>query len=427
MRPAAVIITIVLTLVLGLVPCATAAEKGALRAGAARIDITPSENTPLPMAGYSGRQDGHQGVRDHLYVRAIVVDDGSTQAALVGTDAIFIDHATWEALARRIEKETGIPQEQILLSATHTHAGPNLRRLRNEESGPGADYLAHFDDKLVAAVREAQGRLEPARMGLGTGEAHVNMNRRARLANGGWWLGANPEGPSDKTVAVVKFETAGGEPLALFVNYAVHGTVLGPRNFQISGDLPGATSRFVEKHFGGDVVVPWTSAAAGDQDPLYRVGDNFDQVDILGRILAEEVIRVADEIKTSPRMRIGAMQRVIHCPGKKNPPGPNRRPDLNYQFLDADPTPIRLSLIMLNHVAITGVSGEVLTGINTRLKRESPLAGTVMVTHTNGASGYIPDDAAYDRISYEIVVSRVKRGCAEDAIVNGLLDMIDSL
>ena len=170
-----------------------------------------------------------------------------------------------------------------------------------------------------------------------------------------------------------------------------------------------------------------TSAAAGDQDPLYRVGDNFDHVDILGRILGEEVIRVADRIQTSPRMRIAGMQRVINCPGKKNPPGPNRRDDLNYQFLDADPTPIRLSLIMLNHIAITGVSGEVLTGINTRLKRESPLAGTIMVTHANGSSGYIPDDAAYDQISYEIVVSRVKRGCAEDAIVNGLLDMIDSL
>jgi len=419
--------TIALTLVLSLVPAERAAGKGTLRAAATRIDITPPENTPLPMAGYASREDGHKGVHDRLYVRAIVVDDGSTQAALVVADAIFVDHAAWEALAPRIEKETGIPKEQILLSATHTHAGPNLPRLRGADPGPGAEYLAQFDDWVVAAIRDAQARLEPARMGFGTGKAHVNMNRRARLPNGGWWLGANPEGPSDKTVAVLKFETAAGRPLAVLVNYAVHGTVLGTRNYEISGDLPGATSRFVEEHFGGSVVVPWTSAAAGDQDPLYRVGDNFGNADILGRILGEEVIRVAGEIKTSARMRIGGMQRVITCPGKKNPPGPNRRDDLNYQFLDADPTPIRLTAIMLNHVAITGVSGEVLSGINTRLKRESPLAGTVMVTHANGSSGYIPDDAAYDQISYEIVVSRVKRGCAEDAIVNGLLDMIDSL
>jgi len=427
MRIAAVVTAISVAVSWGAAVPAGAAEKGSLRAGAAIVDITPAEETPLPMAGYAGRERGHQGVHDRLYVRAIVVDDGSTQAALVGTDAIFIDDASWETLAPRIEKETGIPQNQILLSATHTHAGPNFRRLRGEGSGPGADYLNRFENKVTAAVRQAQSRLVPARMGFGTGEAHVNMNRRARLPNGGWWLGVNPDGPSDKTVAVLKFETFGGEPIALYVNYAVHGTVLGQRNLQISGDLPGATSRFVEERLGSDVVVAWTSAAAGDQDPLYRVGDNFDHVDVLGRILGEEVVRVTEGIKTSPRMRIAGMQRVVTCPGKKNPPGPRRRPELDYQFLDAEPTSIRLSLLLLNHVAVTGVSGEVLTGINTRLKRESPLAGTVMVTHANGASGYIPDDAAYDQISYEIVVSRVKRGCAEDAVVNGLLDMIDSL
>jgi hypothetical protein len=51
----------------------------------------------------------------------------------------------------------------------------------------------------------------------------------------------------------------------------------------------------------------------------------------------------------------------------------------------------------------------------------------MMLTHANGRSGYIPDDAAYERISYEIVSSRVKQGCAEDAIVKGLVDMMDAL
>jgi hypothetical protein len=47
-----------------------------------------------------------------------------------------------------------------------------------------------------------------------------------------------------------------------------------------------------------------------------------------------------------------------------------------------------------------------------------------MVTHANGSSGYLPDDAAYDQASYEIVSSRVKRGCAENAIVNGFVEMM---
>jgi hypothetical protein len=403
-------------------------QKGALRAGAARVEITPAEDAALPMSGYSGRQEGHQGVHDPLHVRVIVVDDGQSRAAVVGLDLSSIGHAFWEEMAPRIARETGIPARNILLTATHTHAGPSLGALSDDDpTTRGGRYLAEVQEKIVTAVQRAKEALQPARMGFGTGEARVNMNRRARMADGGWWLGHNPEGPSDKTVAVLKFESTAGKPLALFVNYAVHGTVLGPRNFMISGDLPGATSLIVEKHFGGDVVVPWTSAAAGDQDPIYRVGESFDAVSALGQILAEEVIRVAEGIRTSPRMSIRAAQKVIECPGKKNPPGPNRRKDLNYEFVDADPTAIRLSLLMLNHVALAGVSGEILTPIGTRLKEESPFAATMMLTHCNGSSGYLPDDASYDQISYEIVVSRVKRGCAEAAIVGGLLDMMDGL
>ncbi len=96
------------------------------------------------------------------------------------------------------------------------------------------------------------------------------------------------------------------------------------------------------------------------------------------------------------------------------------------QQFNAAPVTIRLSLLMINQVAITGVSGEVLTMIAQRLKKESPLSRTLMVTNCNGYNSYIPDDAAYDEVSYEIVSAPMKRGCAENAIVNGLLEMMDT-
>ena len=80
---------------------------------------------------------------------------------------------------------------------------------------------------------------------------------------------------------------------------------------------------------------------------------------------------------------------------------------------------------MIGHVALAGVSGEVLTKIAERLKSESPFSLTLMLTHCNGSSGYLPDDDAYKQISYEIAVSRVQKGCAEGGIVNGILDMMD--
>jgi hypothetical protein len=405
---------------------ALAATLPDLRAGAARIDITPREGSALPMSGYAGRKEGFREIHDRLYARAIVAAAGEVEVAIVVADLIGFSHRLWERFTGRIAAESGIRADHILLAGTHTHGGPALGTYSGEpQSAEQTAYLDELEKKLAAAAVEARGNLRPARIGFGTGKASVNINRRAKMAAGDWWLGLNPEGPSDKTVAVVRFETHDGAPFAFLINYAVHGTVLGPRNMAISADLPGAASRLVEEHFGDRVVAVFTAGASGDQDPIYRVGTDFEQVAALGRILGEEVLRVAGQIRTSPRGRIGAAQRVVSCPGKRSPDGPRRRTDGRYEFVDADPVDIRLSLLMLDHIAVAGVSGEVLTRIGEKLKAASPFSRTFMVTHANGSSGYLPDDDAYDQVSYEIVTARVKRGCAEQAIVNNLVAMME--
>ncbi len=384
-----------------------------LRVGAARVEITPAADAALPMSGYAGRKDGHRSVHDPLYVRAVVLEAGARRAAIVSADLIGFSHEFWAHVAGRLAAEHRIPVSHLLLAATHTHGAPSLRDA----------YAQRVEDSLSAAVAQAASRLAPGRVGMGVGRANVNVNRRALQANGSWYLGINPDGPSDKTVAVVKFESAAGVPLAMFVNYGVHGTALGMRNSAITADLPGATSRWVERHFGDKVVVPWTSGAGGDQCPIYdRLDDRFDGMEAMGRILGDEVIRVAASITTTGRVSLGGAQKVVTCPGQKAVPGLTK--GAPPAFVDAAATSIRLSLLRINDIALTGVSGEVLTLIGQRTKSESPTSNTIMVTHCNGSSGYLPDDAAYARVSYEIKSARVKPGCAETAIVKGLVQMI---
>jgi hypothetical protein len=403
-----------------------AADKGILRAGAAKVDITPAADAALQMSGYANRTAGFKGIHDDLNVRAIVVDDGSAQAAIISYEIIGLSNAFWEKMTERITRETGIARDHIVLASVHTHAAPSTGVYDRGQLAPNqAAYIARLEEAILESVRRAKSALQPARIGFRTGKAKVNMNRRASNGEGGWMLGNNPDGVSDKTVAVIRFENLTGEPFAIFSNYGVHGTVMGPGNLQISSDLPGATSRFVERHYGGKVISAWTSGTAGDQDPIYRTGTDFQNVTALGSILGEEVVRIADAIKTTNRAHIHASQRVVTCPGKRTvqAPGPGRE----YKFEDSDPVAIRLSLLVINDIAIAGVAGEVLTNVGLRLKKESPFNHTLMVTHCNGSSGYLPDDAAYDQVSYEIVTTRVKRGCAEDAIVNGLLAMMGEL
>jgi hypothetical protein len=185
----------------------------------------------------------------------------------------------------------------------------------------------------------------------------------------------------------------------------------------------GAGLRLRPEEAGADVVALWTSGAAGDQNPVsLAAGEDFTLVDAFGKMLGEEAVRVSARIRTAPQASIRGAQRVITCPGRRLAPGPRTPGEFNFE--DADRVSIRLGLLMVNEIVLAGVSGEVLTGIARRLKGESPFSHTIMVTHANGSSGYIPDDAAYGQISYEITTARLKPGCAENAIVDSFLEMM---
>jgi Neutral/alkaline non-lysosomal ceramidase, N-terminal len=424
------------------------APQGKLLVGAARVDITPPADASLPMSGYSSRKQGFQKIHDHIYARAIVMSDGTHEAAILSWELIGMPDGVWHEVSQRISKELGIPADNLILAGEHVHSAPTVAGAYTKGTPPTIAYTAKLEDAAFQAVKQAKAKLQPARFGFGTGKAYVNINRREQFPDGEWNLGYNPEGPSDKTVAVLKFETLSGKPIALFINYAVHGVVMGPNNLEVSGDLPGATSRFVEQYYQGEiptrsdggwdlqlqpqekttgsgVVALWTSGAAGDQNPIVMDnGEDFSMVDALGRILGEETVRVANNIKTlSSQASVRGSQRVIHCPGRTVEPGPHPRGV--FKFEDAAPVDIRLSLLMLNSIVLTGVSGEVLTPIYQRLEKESPFHHTIMVTHANGLSGYIPNDATYRQVSYEITTTHLKPGCAEGGIVNGLVDMMN--
>ena len=452
--------------VLFLAASAFGAPRGYLQVGAARVDITPAPDAALPMSGYASRTQGFQRIHDHIYVRAIVLSDGASQAALVAWELIGVPNHVWEELSQRIAKELGIPQDNLLLAAVHDHGAPSLAGMYGHSPSPGAHgqtnpageessaatiaYTTKVENDAFEAVRRAKANLRPAQFGFGTGKAYVNVNRREFFPKmGWWWLGYNAEGPSDKTLAVVKFSDMSGKPIALFINYPVHAVVMGPENLAVTGDLAGATSRFVEQYYQGRIatrsdagwelevgleekaggegpVAIWTSGAAGDQNPITNdEGEDFTMVEGLGRILGEESVRVANSIAMmSSQARIESAQRVITCPGQQVTLGPT--PRTTHTFMDAEPVNIRLSLLKLNDVALTGVSGEVFTRIYQHLKKDSPFTATIMVTHANGSSGYIPSDDAFDPISYENTASHLKPGCAENGIVNGLLKMMGS-
>ena len=434
---------IILAILIAMLPCGVFAQAadGAFKAGAAKVDITP---TQLPK--------NSEGILDRIYARAIVIDNGAARAALVSADVGMLGEPAWRNLSQRVEKELGIPAQNLMMSPTHTHSA----------SGGSADQIFN-------TIKAAKEKLQPARIGYGTGVSYININRNIidRKTNK-WWEGPNYDGPSDKTVAVIKFETTDGEPIAVYYNYACHAVVTGNTDM-VSGDYPGATSRYIEDSFDDKIVAVFSAGAQGDQNPIY-FQQTFDLRDIrikdyakrgqdisnamppggqglnkqdptvkrlldqqkqmiltMGQMLGEEVKRVMREMVTA-RMATGgkifAGQKMISFPGR-NRIGQGRA-GVEAAYQDGPDVQLRLSLLMIDDIAIGGCNTEVFNLIAQRFKRESPIGRSIFVSMANGSgnSGYVPNDAAFGYQTFEVLSSRCKPGYAESAIVNGLLDLI---
>src|SRR6266542_2474929 len=136
----------------------TAAE---FRAGAAAMDITPT-NLPIRTAGNLTLTVVNK-VHDPLHSRALVLDDGSTRVAIAVVDSCMIareDLDTAKAAAARV---TGIPVENVLISATHTHTAPAVYGCHGNDAEP--EYRAWMIPRISESIIQAWRNLQPAQVG----------------------------------------------------------------------------------------------------------------------------------------------------------------------------------------------------------------------------------------------------------------------
>jgi neutral ceramidase len=164
------------------------------------------------------------------------------------------------------------------------------------------------------------------------------------------------------------------------------------------------------------------------QPPDPKLREQLEQVmQAEGILLGEEVIRVmSNTTRTQASPPIVADQQTVTCPGRHRLD--TAREGTPGSYTDGDPVHIRLGALRIGNVALASVNAEIYSTIARRLKERSPMANTVVVTLANGAanSGYIPNDASFGAYTFQVLSSRLKPGCAEDAIDNGLLDLIQA-
>lgn len=293
--------TIAPVLVLALAPaCPSAIAAGAdgLRAGVARVDITPPVGGLT--AGYAAAAPT-DGVHDPLSARVLVLESNGRAIAMVSMDLCVFNSP------RLHERAKNLGVDHLLLMNTHTHAGPKMDQ--GNFPGEGESWKTVVEDRVENAIREALANMFRARVAAGEGELALGYNRLLRRGEHAVTMFENPDhipyGPVDPTVGVIRVADHDDKIRAVLVVYACHPVILGPRNRKISADYPGVTRDRVEAELGEGATCIFIQGAGGDINPLRMArGENrdgdFEIVRRVGERLAAEVLEVLRAMNDQP-------------------------------------------------------------------------------------------------------------------------------
>ncbi|MGD9495509.1 MAG: hypothetical protein AB7Y46_04265 [Armatimonadota bacterium] len=286
---------------------------GPLRAGVAKSDITISDES-VP-------------VHDPLYAKALVLDNGETQVAIIAMDVVAIgtifdvSDEFLPELRARIEGELGIPGAHVLVNASHTH--PPRKMLC-----PHAEQV----ERTLDAVRRAQEGMVEVRIGVGVGhEDRFVINRTLRLKDGkGWTIRqANPcppdeevagLGPVDPEIGILRVDRAYGRPLAVVYNYACH-PLIGMPGGPVTANFPGFASELIEDCLGEGAMALFLQGAGGDiTEVLYKAFWQPRDSRPLGMMLGHSTIKALAGIESGDDTRLKVVPRTIRLPRRTDIP-----------------------------------------------------------------------------------------------------------
>lgn len=394
------------------------------KAGAARVDTTPEK--PVRMAGYASRTSPSQGVSHPLAAKALALADANgTRVVFVTCDIIALRRTFTDRVAERVKAKHGLPRENIVLLASHTHAGPSPVEPAgpdvSEEQRNNVEYTRGLEDKIVDVVGSALGRMEPATLNYGVGRAHFALNRREPTPKG-IRLGKYPAGPTDESVPILCVRGAGGKPLAVLFGYACHNTTLRPDMMKIDADYAGYAQDRIESDNPGAVAM-FVTGCAGDADPhpFGTVAMAKDHGEELGSAVKFVLDHPNWSTPVAGDLRAAFVETAIHFGGPtdraayeklRNDANSGRRRHAERMIEAIDKgRPIRSeyphysvhALALGNRLTMVALSGEVVVDYAIRLKRELGGEGRDLwvAAYADDVIGYIPSVRVLKEGGYE--------------------------
>lgn len=370
-----------------------------LRAGAAKVEITPAGGGVF-LGGYDSRTSPSVGVHDPLFARALVLECGGQRIAIVSLDLIWFPS---ERVAKEAKERFDIGL--TLTAASHSHSTPDLLYSQNLwKPDRFKEVFREIEDKVLSAIEQANANLFRARLATARSAITLGYNRLVMQPDGRRRpVFQNPEripyGPLDPTVGIIRIEDAdAGTTRAVLVNYACHAVCMGPRNLEISADYPGPMAAKVEKGIKPDAVCMFTQGAGSNINPLFVITgqkgetneDCFRRAKVMGEVLADEVLR------TLARARPLGGPNELQWRARTQAFANRWKDPVAEYYVPRGPFEIGTATVMINRrLGIMAIPGEPHNALQVMFKRDAPVEFPFFFGYTTSGHPkwpeYIPD------------------------------------
>jgi neutral ceramidase len=300
-------------------------------AGFAETDITPPVG--FPMAGYFHERLA-EGAIDPLKAKAVVFRSGDQQAAFVICDLIAASADFTIEVRSRASAETGIPPQNIVVSATHSHTAPDYSKslyafLRSKDQTSQSEtgrlrmtYIASLLDQTAQAIILAHRAAAPVTLASASLEQQVPVafNRRFVQRDGSvrTWVGLeHPDsvrsaGPIDPEIGLLMVRDQQGVPKSLISNFALHLDTVGGSKW--SADYPYFISQAVQKVLGPDVVSVFGTGCCGDINHVNPRGQDRNKTDFIGNALGTTITEGLTHLTEIDEPRLEVRTGVVRLP-----------------------------------------------------------------------------------------------------------------
>jgi hypothetical protein len=382
-----------------------------IQVGAALRIITP--NPLLPVSGGIGVPKPSKEKKGDLFARAMVFQQGNVRFAIVN-----VDNLGWTSIlgnkSRALIK--GIPPENVLIGATHTHSAPDAYGFPDMTGKSNADlkYLDWCVQQIADAVNEATSKLQPASIKVAMDEA------KGKIAYN-YYAPALYDPRCGIIQAIATTGPQSGKPIATLVNYAVHPEVLGSERGILSPDMIGPLYQRIESTIGGvalfmngaqgGMVTADTRLEYGKEGQNQKEANTWEECIRIGELLADEAMRIVAKAPVLDKPILYCTSREIEFPiDSELMRYILTHSPLKYEGKRENFISTRLNLLNIGPAQILTVPGEALPNVGYYVKRNMATKMPFLFGLTNDAFGYMLAKVDYNSFKRYEYVTRTSLG-----------------